>query len=137
MKLFPDKLAKKSRSFRAFARIFKELCRFKVAVGNPPPPPFGPDSIQIFDNFGYMVSTPENRTVIGNRELAKLAYSLLHESFDSRAAMQQFSHLVKASQGKLIGGVIKVQNQRYVLDKYLCWQGNMFGSSSYQFFKYL
>ena len=51
--------------------------------------------------------------------------------------MQQFSYLVKASQEKLIGGVIKVQNQRYVLDKYLCCQGNMFGSSSYQFFKYL
>ena len=69
MKLFPDKLAKKSRSFRAFAQIFKELFRFKVAVGKIPP--FGLDSTQIFDNFGYMVSIPENRTVIGNRELAK------------------------------------------------------------------
>ena len=123
MKLFPGKLAKKSQSFRAFAQIFKELFSFKDAVGKIPP--FGLDSIQIFDNFGYMVSVPENRTVIGNRELAELAYRLLHESFDSRAAMQQFSHLVKASQGKLIGGVIKVQNQRYVLDKYLCCQGNM------------
>ena len=59
MKLFPDKFVKKSPSFRAFAQILKELFRFKVAVDRISP--FGLDSIQILDNFGYMVGTSSNR----------------------------------------------------------------------------